>query len=68
VRRCLGKARRGHFARPAAFVGRRLTSFHLQRTLEEREYVRRSTVFVLAEYLGWVEILRRDAVRGGREG
>jgi hypothetical protein len=49
-------------------VGRRLTSFHLQRTLEEREYVRRSTVFVLAEYLGWVEILRRDAVRGGREG
>ncbi|MGW2938133.1 hypothetical protein ACWDA7_41485 [Streptomyces sp. NPDC001156] len=37
-----------------------LTSFHLQGTLEEREYVRRSTVFVLAEYLGWVEILRPD--------
>jgi hypothetical protein len=28
--------------------------------LEEREYARRSTVFVVAEYLGWVEILRRD--------
>ncbi|GAA3855588.1 hypothetical protein [Streptomyces sedi] len=26
----------------------------------ERAYVRRSTVFVIAEYLGWVEILRRD--------
>ena len=29
-------------------------------TRHEAEYVRRSTVFVLAEYLGWVEILRRD--------
>lgn len=29
-------------------------------TRQEAEYVRRSTVFVLAEYLGWVEILRRD--------
>ncbi len=29
-------------------------------TAHEAEYVRRSTVFVLAEYLGWVEILRRD--------
>ncbi|MFD1660190.1 hypothetical protein ACFSL4_18795 [Streptomyces caeni] len=37
-----------------------MTAFHLHGTLEEREYVRRSTVFVLAEYLGWVEILRRD--------
>ncbi|WP_369253852.1 hypothetical protein [Streptomyces sp. R35] len=37
-----------------------MTSFHLLGTPEEREYVRRSTVFVLAEYLGWVEILRRD--------
>ncbi|WP_097231623.1 hypothetical protein [Streptomyces zhaozhouensis] len=27
---------------------------------EERAYARRSTVFVIAEYLGWVEILRRD--------
>ncbi|MGW3208991.1 hypothetical protein [Streptomyces sp. NPDC001135] len=37
-----------------------MTSFHLQGTQEQREYVRRSTAFVLAEYLGWVEILRRD--------
>ncbi|MFE9611814.1 hypothetical protein [Streptomyces sp. NPDC006012] len=37
-----------------------MTSFHLQGTPQQREYVRRSTVFVLAEYLGWVEILRRD--------
>jgi len=37
-----------------------VTAFHLQGTPEQREYVRRSTVFVLAEYLGWVEILRRD--------
>lgn len=29
-------------------------------TPREADYVRRSTVFVLAEYLGWVEILRRD--------
>ncbi|MGW3494804.1 hypothetical protein [Streptomyces sp. NPDC001020] len=37
-----------------------VTAFHVQGTPEQREYVRRSTVFVLAEYLGWVEILRRD--------
>jgi hypothetical protein len=29
-------------------------------TPHEADYVRRSTVVVLAEYLGWVEILRRD--------
>ncbi|MEU3184954.1 hypothetical protein ABZ707_12245 [Streptomyces sp. NPDC006923] len=37
-----------------------LTSFLTLGSEEEAEYVRRSTVFVLAEYLGWVEILRRD--------
>ncbi|WP_230195022.1 hypothetical protein [Streptomyces coriariae] len=37
-----------------------MTSFYSHGTPEEREYVRRSTVFVLGEYLGWVEILRRD--------
>jgi hypothetical protein len=37
-----------------------LTSFLLRGAPEEAEFVRRSTVFVLAEYLGWVEILRRD--------
>ncbi|WP_066949217.1 hypothetical protein [Streptomyces lushanensis] len=37
-----------------------LTGFLTRGTPEEAEYVRRSTVFVLAEYLGWVEILRRD--------
>lgn len=37
-----------------------MTAFHLQGSPEEREYVRCSTVFVIAEYLGWVEILRRD--------
>lgn len=37
-----------------------LTSFHVRGTPRQREYVRRSTVYVLAEYLGWVEILRRD--------
>lgn len=37
-----------------------LSSFLTNGTPEEGEYVRRSTVFVLAEYLGWVEILRRD--------
>ncbi|MFE4700165.1 hypothetical protein ACFRIC_24170 [Streptomyces sp. NPDC056738] len=44
---------------PGPYLGF-LSSFHLQGTPEQREYVRRSTVFVLAEYLGWVEILRRD--------
>ncbi|MFJ4920309.1 hypothetical protein [Streptomyces sp. NPDC088725] len=37
-----------------------ITAFLTDGTAEEAEYVRRSTVFVLAEYLGWVEILRRD--------
>lgn len=37
-----------------------LTSFLTHGTEREAEFVRRSTVFVLAEYLGWVEILRRD--------
>ncbi|WP_335977072.1 hypothetical protein [Streptomyces sp. CA2R106] len=37
-----------------------LTSFLTRGTDREAEFVRRSTVFVLAEYLGWVEILRRD--------
>ncbi|MGQ4516294.1 hypothetical protein [Streptomyces sp. DW26H14] len=37
-----------------------LTSFLRAGTEAEAEYARRSTVFVLAEYLGWVEILRRD--------
>jgi hypothetical protein len=37
-----------------------LTSFLLRGTPEEAQFIRRSTVFVLAEYLGWVEILRRD--------
>lgn len=37
-----------------------LTDFLINGTVEEAEYARRSTVFVLAEYLGWVEILRRD--------
>lgn len=37
-----------------------LTSFLTRGSDGEAEYARRSTVFVLAEYLGWVEILRRD--------
>ncbi|MGW1129524.1 hypothetical protein [Streptomyces sp. NPDC002526] len=37
-----------------------LTSFLTRGTPREADFVRRSTVFVLAEYLGWVEILRRD--------
>jgi hypothetical protein len=37
-----------------------LTSFLTRGTAREADFVRRSTVFVLAEYLGWVEILRRD--------
>ncbi|MFE4540902.1 hypothetical protein ACFRKB_38550 [Streptomyces scopuliridis] len=36
-----------------------LTSFLRRGTDREADFVR-STVFVLAEYLGWVEILRRD--------
>ncbi|MFD7296421.1 hypothetical protein ACFV9W_24305 [Streptomyces sp. NPDC059897] len=37
-----------------------LTIFLVHGTEREAELARRSTVFVLAEYLGWVEILRRD--------
>lgn len=37
-----------------------LTSFLTRGTPREADFVRHSTVFVLAEYLGWVEILRRD--------
>jgi hypothetical protein len=37
-----------------------LTSFLTRGTDREADFVRRSTAFVLAEYLGWVEILRRD--------
>ncbi|MFD9030748.1 hypothetical protein ACFVZW_06235 [Streptomyces sp. NPDC059567] len=37
-----------------------MTTFHTRGTAREAEYVRHSTAFVLAEYLGWVEILRRD--------
>ncbi|WUH92320.1 hypothetical protein OG900_20895 [Streptomyces sp. NBC_00433] len=37
-----------------------LTSFLTNGTAGEAEFARRSTVFVLAEYLGWVEIMRRD--------
>ncbi|MCZ9346633.1 hypothetical protein NGM37_53905 [Streptomyces sp. TRM76130] len=37
-----------------------LTAFLSRGTGSEADFVRRSTVFVLAEYLGWVEILRRD--------
>lgn len=37
-----------------------LTAFHAQGDEQQRDYVRRSTVFVLGEYLGWTEILRRD--------
>ncbi|MFI0898336.1 hypothetical protein [Streptomyces sp. NPDC020983] len=37
-----------------------LTSFLTRGTDREADFVRRSTVFALAEYLGWVEILRRD--------
>ncbi|MFE6338175.1 hypothetical protein ACFVOK_33955 [Streptomyces sp. NPDC057798] len=40
--------------------GKYLPRFLVQGTPEEAELVRRSTVFVIAEYLGWVEILRRD--------
>lgn len=37
-----------------------LTGFMVAGAEGDKEYARRSTVFVLAEYLGWVEILRRD--------
>ncbi|WP_405939159.1 hypothetical protein OG338_23305 [Streptomyces sp. NBC_00726] len=37
-----------------------LTGFLTWGNPREADFVRRSTVFVLAEYLGWVEILRRD--------
>ncbi|WP_198545946.1 hypothetical protein [Actinacidiphila yeochonensis] len=37
-----------------------LTAFLVRGSARDAEFVRRSTVFVLAEYLGWVEILRRD--------
>ncbi|WP_329456233.1 hypothetical protein [Streptomyces sp. NBC_01497] len=52
---------RGHVVdrAPGERVGY-LTSFLTRGTEQEAEYARRSTVFVLAEYLGWVEILRRD--------
>ncbi|MET9904846.1 hypothetical protein [Streptomyces sp. NPDC006446] len=40
--------------------GRYLAFFLTQGTEEDAEFARRSTVFVIAEYLGWVEILRRD--------
>ncbi len=37
-----------------------LTEFLSRGTPAEAEYARRSTVFVLAEYLAWAEVLRRD--------
>lgn len=37
-----------------------LTAFLTHGSPQDAEFVRRSTVFVLAEYLGWVEIMRRD--------
>ena len=37
-----------------------LTAFLVRGTPAEAEYARRSTVFVLAEYLAWAEVLRRD--------
>ena len=37
-----------------------LTAFLGRGTPAEAEYARRSTVFVLAEYLAWAEVLRRD--------
>jgi hypothetical protein len=47
-------------------VGRRpgrrgfLVAFLVEGTEQQANYVRRSTAFVFAEYLGWVEIFRRD--------
>ncbi|MGW6015599.1 hypothetical protein [Streptomyces sp. NPDC055210] len=40
--------------------GRYLSVFLTGGTEKDAELARRSTVFVVAEYLGWVEILRRD--------
>ncbi|WP_172383067.1 hypothetical protein [Streptomyces sp. MNP-20] len=40
--------------------GRYLAFFLLHGTEQDAELARRSTVYVIAEYLGWVEILRRD--------
>ncbi len=37
-----------------------LRSFLVQGTPVQADFARRSTVFVLAEYLGWAEVLRRD--------
>ena len=37
-----------------------LTAYLGRGTPAEAEYARRSTVFVLAEYLAWAEVLRRD--------
>lgn len=37
-----------------------LTGFLVEGTERQADYVRRSTVFLFAEYLGWVEIFRRD--------
>jgi hypothetical protein len=37
-----------------------LEAFLVEGTERQANYVRRSTAFVLAEYLGWVEIFRRD--------
>lgn len=52
---------RGHWIDNAPGPGRGFVSTFLREgTPDEREYVRRSTAFVIAEYLGWVEILRRD--------
>jgi hypothetical protein len=44
---------------PGAGVGY-LTAYLGRGTPAEAEYARRSTVFVLAEYLAWAEVLRRD--------
>ncbi|QKW51593.1 hypothetical protein HUT08_21055 [Streptomyces buecherae] len=53
---------RGHVVdhTPALGYSGYLTTFLTHGTPAEAEYARRSTVFVLAEYLGWAEILRRD--------
>jgi hypothetical protein len=37
-----------------------LTAFLVEGTEAQASYAKRSTAFVFAEYLGWVEILRRD--------
>lgn len=39
---------------------RYLPQFLVRGSAQDAELARRSTVFVIAEYLGWVEILRRD--------